>query len=107
MTSAPAIRQAVFASLLLGAILVSFSPNHSRAEGPIVAPCELLWLDANDSSGRNGQDGAAPAATPIIDPATTGENTLTENGWDFTDPDRIPGFASVPHPVLSDPEIAD
>jgi hypothetical protein len=106
MTSALAIRPAALASLGLAAMLVALAPAGSRAEAPCVLPFETLSLGLNDTVERNGQ-GAAPSVTSTDEPATTGENTLAENAWDFTNPDSIPGFASTPYPVLSNPEIAD
>ncbi len=105
MTSAAALRRAVIASFVLGAMLAALTPLRSAAEGPVLAPREILSLDATDGLGQ--RDGSAPAVTPTYDPATSGDNTLIENAWDFTDPDSIPGFASVPYRVLPNPEIVD
>ena len=107
MTSALAIRPAAIASLGLAAMLVALAPAGSRAEAPCVLPFETLSLGLNDTAERNGQGSAALSTAPADDSATTGENTLAENAWDFTNPDSIPGFASTPYPVLSNPEIAD
>lgn len=101
----------MFPSLVLAAALVALTPRESRAEGPIASPFDSLLHEANDSAGPiargGGQGSPGLAAASTSGPETTGESTLAENAWDFTKPDTIPGFASTPYPVLSNPEIAD
>jgi hypothetical protein len=106
MTAAAKIRSAVFHSLVLTAMLVALTPNSSRAEGPIISQIETLSsYSINESAERYETNASGRAATPASE--TNGEDTLAENAWDFTNPDSIPGFASTPYPVLSNPEIAD
>jgi hypothetical protein len=110
MTSVITIRPAVVPSLVLTALLVVMAPGGSRAEGPVVSPLDIMLHETNDSASpvaRGGQGSPGLAAAPTPGPETAGESTLTENAWDFTQPDSIPGFASTPYPVLSNPEIAD
>jgi hypothetical protein len=100
----------MFPSLVLAAALVALAPNGSRAEGLIGSPFDTLLHEATDSAGpitRGGGQGPGLAAAPTSGPETTGESTLAENAWDFTNPDSIPGFASTPYPVPSNPQIAD
>lgn len=100
----------MFPTLVLAAMLVALTPHGSRAEGPVASPFGTLLHEANDSAGpiaRGGQGSPGLAAAPTPGPETSGESTLAENAWDFTKPDSIPGFASTPYPVPSNPEIAD
>lgn len=110
MTSALSIRPAVFASFGLATALI-FTPCASRAESP-AAPLDTLSHEARDSAGRNGVHPGGLATTGFdytarSDATTAGDTALVENAWDFTKPDSIPGFASTPYPVLSNPEILD
>jgi hypothetical protein len=60
-------------------------------------------LAASPTVGLVARSGSA---TPwIAEPAHS--EPLVENGWDFTNLDSIPGFASQPYPGLSNPEILD
>ena len=101
MTSALALRRAAIRSLALTVLLIVLTPDGSRAEGPAVTSVDTLAREAY------------PAASSTTGSGQTGQNdetvetTLVENAWDFINPDSIPGFASTPYPVLSNPEIAD
>jgi hypothetical protein len=113
MTAAPAIRSATFPSLVLSAMLVALTPNTSRAEGQIASPFAPLAHEAHDNAGRYepatypDSPTTGSGQTVRSETETSGDTTLAENAWDFTNPDSIPGFASTPYPVLSNPEIAD
>jgi hypothetical protein len=105
--TAPAIPAAI-ASLVLTATLAVLTPAGSRAEGPL----DTRSHEARDSAPgplANTGDLATTGFdhTARSDDTTAGDSTLAENAWDFTRPDTIPGFASTPYPVLSNPEIAD
>jgi hypothetical protein len=108
MTRVIAIRQAACSSLALAALLVLL-PAGARAESPITAPCTLLLPETNEPvpAPCNAQGSPELAAAATVGAAPSGEDTLIENGWDFTKMDSIPGFSSTPYPVLSNPEIAD
>jgi hypothetical protein len=107
MTAAPTnCRSAVFASFVLAAIFAALTPNQLRAENALVPPLETLSsYPMNESAGRYETTASGKPAAPASD--TTGEDTLVENAWDFANPDSIPGFASTPYPVRSNPQIAD
>ena len=125
MTSHPELRFILFPAIACAAMFaVATSAGPSFAEGPLSSPFDSLMHevlpDANGSAVSRLHNPVNPdlAAAPTPGPMATGSGlralsavseaeNLAENAWDFTNPDSIPGFASTPYPVLSNPEIAD
>jgi hypothetical protein len=56
--------------------------------------------DATPTTAQTSPASAATSATPQANVAwpNTGAEMLVENGWDFTNPDGIPGFGAMPSP---------
>lgn len=93
-TAAPVRLFAMAATLLALTMAPCLAQSQSSQEQ--MHPALAAAPDAGSSlvtDGRSsaGHDESAQAHTP------TGDNGLTENAYDFTDPDRIPGFASKPY----------
>jgi hypothetical protein len=75
--------------------------GHNKAAEPAVpaitaraAPVPIPEVDEmadvfSERAGSSSQASAAPAAPSDV---------LVENGWDFNNPDSIPGFGSMPQP---------
>jgi hypothetical protein len=77
-------------------------------------PCLAQNLNEPAAASESGMslatDGRAGTATDHSSRThflIIGDNELSENAYDFTDPDRIPGFASKPYNDPSNPEILD
>lgn len=110
MASAVAIRSAVFPSVVLSAMLVWLTPNITMAECQNASPVDLLSHEVSGGVEPHTYPNASTTSSPKTNLSASeagGDSTLAENAWDFTKPDRIPGFASTPFPIPPSPEIDD
>lgn len=89
-------RTAIFQKIRRYRLAVSLLASITAA-GPLSS---TAWAqtDLGALDGRAIADGAEPGNTNQPLPA----ETLVENGWNFDDPDSIPGFGALPS---SDPAI--
>jgi len=92
MTFVYAYRRSAISSIAFAAILLVQFPDTGRAECNLLLPTQ-----AEDPAARQETTGRAAAEVPAPALETTSETPLSENAWDFTDPDSIPGFASTPY----------
>ena len=94
-----AMAAALLALAALQPCLAQSQPSQDQTHPAMaVAPDTGVSL-ATDGRASNGYDASSQATT-----LSSGDIGLVENAYDFTDPDRIPGFASTPYytPALSD-----
>ncbi|HWV51145.1 hypothetical protein [Pseudorhodoplanes sp.] len=104
----PIFRSAALSSIVTAAALIALTPNGSRAQGPAASPFDTLSIEEHENVSRKELSATTGSGqTARIDEPDTGETTLVENAWDFTNPATIPGFASTPYPVLSNSQKAD
>lgn len=83
---------------IIASVLVSSSAILVHAQdnpGPMEAANRTALLHQVPVSGK--PVGAAPDIHSLVeDPVIRDFIGLSENSWDFTDPDSIPGFGSLP-----------
>lgn len=92
-TTPPARLFAMAATILaITALQPSLAQSQAQAHPEIAAKPEPGVLLATDGLARTGHDFSSRAHETAI-----GDSDLSENSYDFTDPDRIPGFASKPY----------
>ena len=80
--------------------LMAMSAAATAQEGRF--PAEIAVLPDVGLNGDNTDSVRAPAGARDYrvlwaDPAIKDFVGLSENGWDFSKPDTIPGFGSMPH----------
>ena len=93
--------------LALTGSLLAFS---AHAQDPAAPELSAAAAPHAETTGVGTADVRAVESSIVRDLRNLGIEIgvqLTENAWDFTNPDSIPGFASQPHYVRPDPETRD
>ena len=86
----------------LSQLLTTSTDGHNKATEPMAsakaAPPARVPVPEVDEMAEIFPERAHPSSQASAAPAAQGSDALVENGWDFNDPDSIPGFASMPQP---------
>ena len=91
----------------MAATILAFTATQTYFAQSQMAQELLAMPEPGMTLATDGQASAGLDSRHRTNAATIGDNDLAENSYDFTDPDRIPGFASQPYAVPSNPDIVD